>query len=205
MRDLGTLGGRRSQPAAINERGPVVGDASTKSGAYHPFLWERAECETSARLVGTWSEAKAINERGQVVGTLAKPRTAGRTGSFGRTVSCVTWAPSEASICTIDQSPTRRSSVEIARRRRYGRSCHAHPPPECHRWGNVSRAHVTAHEARPGGGIARNDGDARTCPPSTARAAVACRQPATPAGTRRGVPHRLDGRRLQPHRKRLRR
>ena len=40
MTDLGTLGGRSSNPRAINERGQVVGESFTASGTVHAFLWQ---------------------------------------------------------------------------------------------------------------------------------------------------------------------
>jgi probable HAF family extracellular repeat protein len=67
MRDLGTLGGEYSIADAINERGQVVGVASTKTGS-HPFLWSNGRMRDLGSFGGPNSEAKAVNERGQVVG-----------------------------------------------------------------------------------------------------------------------------------------
>ena len=68
MRYLGTLGGDRSEPSAINDRGQVIGTSETSTGAEHAFLWEAARIRDLGTLGGRESHASAINERGQVVG-----------------------------------------------------------------------------------------------------------------------------------------
>jgi probable HAF family extracellular repeat protein len=39
IRDLGTLGGRSTYPAASNDRGQIVGTSTTRGGQEHAFLW----------------------------------------------------------------------------------------------------------------------------------------------------------------------
>jgi len=39
--DLGTLGGRESDVAAINDHGQIIGWAETKSGARHAVVWAK--------------------------------------------------------------------------------------------------------------------------------------------------------------------
>ena len=66
--DLGTLGGKESSAAAINERGQVVGYADTRSkGIYHAFLWEKGRMRDLGGFTGD-SSADDINDSGQVVG-----------------------------------------------------------------------------------------------------------------------------------------
>jgi probable HAF family extracellular repeat protein len=66
--DLGTLGGRESHAYGMNDRGQVVGDAITATGASHAFLWDKGVMTDLGTLGGTGSAARAINDRGQVVG-----------------------------------------------------------------------------------------------------------------------------------------
>ena len=77
MRDLGTLRGESSHALAVNERGQVVGVASTKTGS-HPFLWSGGRMRDLGSLGGPNSEAKAVNERGQVVGASDTPARDGK-------------------------------------------------------------------------------------------------------------------------------
>ncbi len=72
MRDLGTLGGRRSAANAINDGGQIVGSAQVASGAWHAFLWENGRMRDLGTLGGMNSWASAINARGQVVGVAEK-------------------------------------------------------------------------------------------------------------------------------------
>jgi probable HAF family extracellular repeat protein len=70
MRDLGTLGGRESAAAAVNDRGQVAGGAATRSGQEHAFLWDPV---TGMRDLGSLpghivAYATHVNERGQVAG-----------------------------------------------------------------------------------------------------------------------------------------
>jgi probable HAF family extracellular repeat protein len=70
---LGTLGGANSGPAAINERGQVVGSAGypTEFGEEpHAFVWENGVMKDLGTLDGqTTSFGNGINDRGVIVGT----------------------------------------------------------------------------------------------------------------------------------------
>jgi probable HAF family extracellular repeat protein len=68
--DLGTLGGRVSSAAAVNNRGQIVGESLTSTrGEQHAFLWQRGTMIDLGTLGGTQSAAVAINDAGQVIGT----------------------------------------------------------------------------------------------------------------------------------------
>jgi probable HAF family extracellular repeat protein len=66
--NLGTLGGAGSHAAAINDAGQVVGDAYTKDGAQHAFLYNDREMTDLGTLGGANSFATGINRSGQIVG-----------------------------------------------------------------------------------------------------------------------------------------
>ena len=74
MRDLGTLGGRRSGALAINDKGQVVGWSTVKRRYHngepmtHAFLWENGKMRDLGVLPGgKESQAVAINEASQVL------------------------------------------------------------------------------------------------------------------------------------------
>jgi probable HAF family extracellular repeat protein len=79
MTDLGTLpGGNFSSATSINDRGQVVGRATTASGEFHAFLFENGVMTDLGTLPGgKSSQASGINNRGQVVGDLATVSGAG--------------------------------------------------------------------------------------------------------------------------------
>ncbi|MET0395524.1 MAG: Ig-like domain-containing protein [Longimicrobiaceae bacterium] len=64
---LGTLGGAESRAHGLNERGDVVGEAQTASGAWRAFLW-RAGQMLEVTAPGARSRAEAVNAAGVVVG-----------------------------------------------------------------------------------------------------------------------------------------
>ena len=69
MLDIGTLGGRYSQPAALNGAGQVVGKSETAASDLHPFLWQAGKMWDIGMAAGeTNGAAVAISENGTVVG-----------------------------------------------------------------------------------------------------------------------------------------
>jgi probable HAF family extracellular repeat protein len=65
--DLGTLGGRNSTVAAVNNAGQVVGAADTSDGIGHAFLWQQGKMIDLDPLGKGESRARAMNKAGQVV------------------------------------------------------------------------------------------------------------------------------------------
>lgn len=76
MQDLGTLGGPDSGPYAMNQRGQIVGIATTDSivnpttglPTSVPFFWDRGVMVGLGSFGGTYGIAFNLNNRGQVVG-----------------------------------------------------------------------------------------------------------------------------------------
>jgi probable HAF family extracellular repeat protein len=70
-RDLGTLGGTRSEAKAINNRNQVVGFSGTKNNKTYlrAFLYSDHRMTDLGTLGGEDSDASAINDLGDIVGT----------------------------------------------------------------------------------------------------------------------------------------
>ena len=67
MRDLGTLGGARSNALAVNNAGTILGWSRTASGATHNFLYK----DGTLRDIGAIS-ASDLGPADQVVGTVVR-------------------------------------------------------------------------------------------------------------------------------------
>jgi probable HAF family extracellular repeat protein len=65
---LGTLGGRSTRVAAIDQRGRIIGMSQTERGSYEAFLWQAGKLTSLGRLGGVSWVPVAINGRGQIVG-----------------------------------------------------------------------------------------------------------------------------------------
>jgi len=68
MSDVGDLGGQFSHASGINNRGQIVGGATTSDGVGHAYLLSRGVMTDIGTLGGAGSGATAINDRGDVVG-----------------------------------------------------------------------------------------------------------------------------------------
>jgi probable HAF family extracellular repeat protein len=67
-RDLGTLGGAETFPAALNASGEVVGQSDVEDGTGHAFLWRAGRMIDLGSLPGyPESAALGINSRGEVI------------------------------------------------------------------------------------------------------------------------------------------
>ena len=72
--DLGSLGGKDSVAAAINDGGQIVGTSATRARdelggwIFHGFVWQNGTMTDLGTLGGPGSAAYAINDRGQVAG-----------------------------------------------------------------------------------------------------------------------------------------
>ena len=70
LRDLGSLGGRSTSAAAINDRGQIVGWSETKTGVRHAFVWTNGRMRDLGTLPQRrYCEAVAINTRGEIAGS----------------------------------------------------------------------------------------------------------------------------------------
>ncbi len=68
MQDVGTLGGKNSSAAAINDKGQIVGQAETTRGGEHAFLFYLGKMQDLDDHDESYSWALAINSSGCVVG-----------------------------------------------------------------------------------------------------------------------------------------
>ena len=68
--DLGTVGGPRTYPRGMNNRGDVVGDArDDRVRRSQAFLWTETNGMSDLGTLGGITGAVAVNDRGQVVGS----------------------------------------------------------------------------------------------------------------------------------------
>ena len=89
LRDLGTLSGATgcTRPAAINNRGQVVGLSTNPDGIEHPFVWQNGKLSELPSLGGERGAAVAINARGQIVGSSTTRGTSQRAVLWSQTNS----------------------------------------------------------------------------------------------------------------------
>ena len=71
--DLGTLGGKSSFAANLNNAGQIVGQASTSTEEYHAFLYSDGQMMDLGTLGGHNSSAASINNAGQITGNSETP------------------------------------------------------------------------------------------------------------------------------------
>jgi probable HAF family extracellular repeat protein len=99
--DLGSLGGGRAEPIAVNNAGQVVGTSVDSKGQAKAFLWQKGKMIALPRLI----EASAINDLGQVAGTghvkwedrrFAAVWHKGQTRELNKLVPKTTWSLTEA-------------------------------------------------------------------------------------------------------------
>ena len=74
--DLGTLGGSKAVPAALNDNDQVVGLSSTSDGSEKAFLWENGSMR-QLNVSDGWSSAEAITNSGLIAGTATIPGSEG--------------------------------------------------------------------------------------------------------------------------------
>lgn len=66
--DLGSLGGGKTDPHDINDRGQIVGSSFTADGSSQAFLWEDGSMQGLGTLGGTGSVAQRISETEVIAG-----------------------------------------------------------------------------------------------------------------------------------------
>lgn len=89
--NIGSLGGGRTRPTAINTQGEITGGSWAPSGARHAFVWREGIMRDLGVGNGRWSEGEAINERGVV---------AGFSGGPGPDVAAI-WVPVDAVVASV--------------------------------------------------------------------------------------------------------
>ena len=78
MTAIGTLGGLESRAADINSHGVIVGEAQDASGAWQPYILDKAGMRILPN-VPAGSTLHAINDRGVIIGTYANANNQGTT------------------------------------------------------------------------------------------------------------------------------
>jgi probable HAF family extracellular repeat protein len=68
VQDLGTLGGRFTEPASINDAGAVTGYSEMPDGQIHAFVYDNGVMRDLGTLGGTGSLGRSINRRGEITG-----------------------------------------------------------------------------------------------------------------------------------------
>jgi probable HAF family extracellular repeat protein len=69
IEEIGTLGGKFSSARSLNDKGQVVGGATTAQEQYQAFLWSGGKMTGLGTLPGgDFSTAQSINEQGWIVG-----------------------------------------------------------------------------------------------------------------------------------------
>jgi probable HAF family extracellular repeat protein len=71
VRDLGTLGGRVTQPMDLNEAGQVTGYSETSDGQLHAFLYTEGEMRDLGAVASGGSAGRALNDAGLTTGLTA--------------------------------------------------------------------------------------------------------------------------------------
>lgn len=67
--ELGSLGGKHSNVRAINDKGQIIGSASSKDGRWSAFLFDKQNgMQLLGTLGGASSHGMALNQRGDAVG-----------------------------------------------------------------------------------------------------------------------------------------
>lgn len=81
VRELGMLGGTKTQANGMNDKGQIVGRAMVPSGDWHAFLWENGSLK-DLNLGRTYSESLSINNNGVIVGYAADTFSGGNLDAF---------------------------------------------------------------------------------------------------------------------------